>query len=50
MPRLPPRNSRPYDQGLLANGPLVSLNKALLGPYFLAVNVALGGPEKVPMM
>ena len=39
----PPRNSRPYDQGLLK--PLVSLffRPAIRAGYFLGVNVAWGG-------
>ena len=45
MPRLPPRN-----KALLSdNEPLVSLNKALLGPYFLG-GVALGGPLWLPWL
>ena len=50
--RLPPRNSRPYDQGLLRvyENPLVSLNKAGKKTPYSWGGVASGGVARIPLI
>ena len=46
----PPKATPPRNKALLrAYYPLVSLNKALLGPYLLG-GVALGGAARIPLI